>query len=200
MADKNIAIGCRVSTTQQGRKGNLIGQEARLSRTVLESGGDIAYVGKFEWSGRGQQWLDKLKAFGRKATERGSDMALFGTLDRLMRSLHFDSDDPVLCKAMPTLEQVEQAVHAIGLPVMILNGPEATTSSNRGRLIEWGNPGRPKEDKSEGYKKRIREELLEEALRLLGIGLSPRLVSCLTGIGVPTLKLWRGKYTLPDRE
>lgn len=194
MMGKTASALCRVSSTQQGKRGNLIGQEANHALLALDNEYPLSHVGKFEWSGRGSKWIKKLARFGKKSIDSGAKAIVVATLDRLIRSLHFDSRHPMLCKAMPTIEQVEEALHAVKLPVMIVNGPEATAESNRSLLIKWGNGGRPKEDNEPGRKKRIREKYLWEVLRLMAGGLPPRLVSHLTGVGMPTVKLWGKKY------
>jgi hypothetical protein len=173
---------CRVSSTDQGRRDNLRAQRLFLTRAVEESGGIVCAGLEFEWSGRGPQWHRKLAMAARFARRLGATL-LADTVDRLVRSQRFRSDDPVLCKEQAQrqdLLDLEGALH--GVKVMTFLDPNASAEECRSLLIRWGQSskghtgGRPQRPQP-GHRQRRRDLYLQRVLRMHGWGLSCRRIT-----------------------
>jgi hypothetical protein len=138
-----FVILARVSSCQQGKRGNLDAQETMLRRAVTERGGIVVKVLRKEYSGHGDGWLDYLHGEAFQAARRAGATLLAATLDRLLRNPSFESRHRKLCLAQPTddhlfdLHFTACPIRTI-CPIMTYLPPDATPAQCRSLLSSWG--------------------------------------------------------------
>ncbi len=195
-----VVLLCRVSSCQQGKSGNLLGQELHLRRAVELRGGVVVGVVKHEWSGRGPEWLGKLAAACNEARRLGATVLAVST-DRFIRSRYFKSTKRRQCQAQAQQHDLmDLALAANGVRLMTLLDPDAPPVVCRSLLVRCGQGskgqkgGRPrKPDGTPGYRKRRREELLPRVLELRGQGESLGRIAKLTGLTKRLVQEWVGR-------
>lgn len=216
LADKEIRKGCaadvneqfaikpgdkvvllaRVSSHEQGKAGNLVGQETHLPQAVEAAGGVVVDVVSVEWSGRGREWWDHLWAAAEVARKHGA-ILLAATTDRLIRHSLYRSDHPDKCRMQATEDDLRELAAATrGVRVMTFLHPDATPEECRSLLIRWGRDvkgnkgGRPpKEDRGPGWKKRRRERLRPQVLAMKGTMSMGEIAEAL-GVHKGTIQTW----------
>ena len=82
---EKFIVLCRVSSHQQGRRGNLLGHATVLPREVERRGGTVLKVLEYEWSGQGPGWDEILNEAGLLCLEHGA-ILLAATPDRFIRA------------------------------------------------------------------------------------------------------------------
>lgn len=159
----------RVSTCQQGKRQNLLGQEIHLTRILAQAGRTILPPIRFEWSGRGMERLEKTFEASNQAQKYGA-ILLAATTDRFIRSCLFRSNHRLYCQAQASEEELQDWKLTVGnTPVMTHLHPDSTPGECKALLTLWGLAVK---DKEPGYKKRRKLDLKAKVieLRLLGWG------------------------------
>jgi DNA invertase Pin-like site-specific DNA recombinase len=200
---ERVILLLRVSTTDQGKSGNLAGQRLHLVQEVEKRGGIVVQVVEEEWSGKGKTWLDKLTAVANLARQHNA-IILAATADRLIRSTWFRSNHKVLSKAQAQrtdLLELEDALR--GVKVMTYLHPDATPAECKSLLTRWGQEakgkrgGRPVkvEPKPTGAVKRRRLDMLPRVLELHGDGLGYGAIAERLGLPRTTVERWVQSHT-----
>jgi hypothetical protein len=139
-----VVILCRVSSQQQGRRGNLNAQAVKLREEVESRDGVVIDVIDHEWSGRGPEWLSKLTQAVRVADQHGA-IVLAAVTNRLIRNRKFDSKSPRFCMAQAQEHDLRRLKEAtLGVPLMTFLDPDAPEEECRSLLIRWGQEVRGK--------------------------------------------------------
>jgi hypothetical protein len=180
--DRAFAV-LRVSSTEQGKAGNLIGQRVNLPRAVEARGGVVVGSWELEWSGHGTEWEYLLVGVGDQARECGANIVVLADPTRVCRSRHFRADSAYFRQAQANEHDIAAAVNAINrlndLRVMTVLHPDATNEEGRLLLSRWAQQakdhkgGRPrKPDRAPGWRERRRDEMLPKVLELHHQGLN----------------------------
>ena len=171
---ERVILHCRVSTDDQ--RPHLAGQERLLRQLVADRGGRVLLAVHRVGPGSDLALLRPALAIARLCNTN----ILAETLDRLIRPTTFH---PYLAPHAPlTRDDLRRLAQvAKGVRLMTIVHPDASPSSahgfqtKRGQLAS-GNPGgRPRRhDNEPGHRRRRRDRLLEDVLRLRQAGLSSR--------------------------
>jgi hypothetical protein len=187
---KAYVVLCRVSSCDQGKKGNLKGQVRNLVNLIEDAGGLVVPVSpdkacfEFEWSGHGEEWHAILCCVAEFARKHDATVVA-ATLCRLIRNPVFRSNHSQLCKLQARESDLEDLRLAMGgVPVMTYLDPDASPGECRSLLIRWGQGakghkggrGRKRVDQSPGYRKRRKAACRPLAVDLYRRGASTRFI------------------------
>jgi hypothetical protein len=174
---------CRVSSHQQGRRGNLVAQETNLREAVESHGGIVVAVKAYEWSGKGPKWFEYLNEAALSA-QRHDAILLAATTDRFIRSEWYRSDSERFWRAQAQHHELYDLRDCTrGVPLMTYLDPNTPPGECRALLTQWGQAakgkgGRPrKADREPGYAKRRRETYTPMALQRRAQGGSWRAIA-----------------------
>jgi hypothetical protein len=181
---------------------NLDDAERRLRGYLAESkaivvGEPHKEVGPRFWP---DEWLPKVV---RKAKAAGAKWMLAEMTDRLVRNRHFEFNKSPRNDYQASDDQLQALIAAAGgMPLVTYLHPDTppeevrTYRSFHGQESS-GNKGGYPSHKSSGYKKRLKDRVMPEVLRLASSGLSPREIESRTKVDHCTAWRWIKASTEP---
>lgn len=196
--DMVAVVSCRVSGRTQGKRGNLMTQDALLRRKLKARG--IPVIGFSYEVGSG--WVLNEKREGlieavQKAKKFKNAVVVAISADRYLRHRHYKNTDPDI---LPSQEEYEQLMELVdGVPLLTYLDPDMPPAEVRGFQSKWGQQkkgnrgGRPRK-KTPGYKKRQRRRKLDAVLSLHQQQVSKSEIARKTNVKPSTIRDWIRKY------